>query len=369
MAQRATSLGPKPSLCYLFFFFYVLFGEVAQRATSLGPKPSLFSFFVVSIFGFLVFAFARKKTLFSPQTVPFLCIFGLCLPLFLFILFSASSSFTFSFFVSLLFFFLLPSFLFFIFVSGSCFFLLFFASLFQDVLLFFFFFPASCLVLFWIIMLDFFLLCILFSGCCCFLLFLLCYFVAFWFLEACQKTSLKKWKFQKYQKWKMQKKKRTFWQEQLAQLCSQIVSFSFMYFCKFCFFAENTIKIGVSAPPKKEKNTKKQKNPSVKNWSKLALKTGPSMLRNKIGPVFNARHGSFFCFFFFFFFAKSSSFCRENEIFKTKKQKKKDQFLTLEKAKLGPVFNSTAYIYIHMAAEWNFGRKKAPKIIFSPVLL
>ena len=26
-----------------------------------------------------------------------------------------------------------------------------------------------------------------------------------------------------------------------------------------------------------------------------------------------------------------------------------DQFLTLEKAKIGPVFNSTAYIYIYMA--------------------
>ena len=41
-------------------------------------------------------------------------------------------------------------------------------------------------------------------------------------------------------------KKRTFWQEQLAQVCSQIVSF--FVFCvsfNFAFFAENTIKIGV----------------------------------------------------------------------------------------------------------------------------
>ena len=79
---------------------------------------------------------------------------------------------------------------------------------------------------------------------------------------------------------------------------------SFFLFCvslNFAFFAENTIKIGVSAKTKKEKNTKKNKKPSVKNWSKLALKTGPIMLRNKIGPVFNARNGSFFFVFFVFF--------------------------------------------------------------------
>ena len=61
-------------------------------------------------------------------------------------------------------------------------------------------------------------------------------------------------------------KKRTFSQEQLAQLCSQIVSFFF--FCvslNFAFFSENTIKIGVSA---KKKTQKKTKN--------LVLKTGPS---------------------------------------------------------------------------------------------
>ena len=50
-----------------------------------------------------------------------------------------------------------------------------------------------------------------------------------------------------------------------------------------------------------KKNTHKKKlKPSVKNWSKLALKTGPSMLRNKIGPVFNARNGSFVLVYFSF---------------------------------------------------------------------
>ena len=84
------------------------------------------------------------------------------------------------------------------------------------------------------------------------------------------------------------------------------------------------------------------------------------MLRNKIGPIFNARNVVFFCFFSSFFFEKSSSFCKENEIFKnkkTKKTKKMDQFLTLEKAKIGQVFNSTAYIYIYgnaLVQMWHF---------------
>ena len=54
-------------------------------------------------------------------------------------------------------------------------------------------------------------------------------------------------------------KKRTLEQEQLAQLCAQIVCFFF--FCIsliFALFAENTIKIGVSA--KKKKKTKKITN-------------------------------------------------------------------------------------------------------------
>ena len=73
------------------------------------------------------------------------------------------------------------------------------------------------------------------------------------------------------------------------------------------------------------------------------------MLRNIIGPVFNFRNCVFFCCFFLLVFQKSSSFCRENEIFKNKKAKKTkklDQFLTLKRANLGPVFNFTAYIYM-----------------------
>ena len=59
------------------------------------------------------------------------------------------------------------------------------------------------------------------------------------------------------------------------------------------------------------------------------------------------------CFLLFLFacllFQESSSFCRENEIFKNKKQKKQnmDQVLTYKKANIGPALNSTAYIYIY----------------------
>ena len=63
------------------------------------------------------------------------------------------------------------------------------------------------------------------------------------------------------------------------------------------------------------------------------------MLRNIIGPVFNFRIMFFVVVVaFLLVFQKSSSFCRENEIFKNKKTKKMDQFLTLKRATIGPVF-------------------------------
>ena len=80
------------------------------------------------------------------------------------------------------------------------------------------------------------------------------------------------------------------------------------------------------------------------------LKTGPSMLRNIIGPIFNTRIGSFVVHFLFFEY--SSSFCRENEIFENKKQKHKnnlDQFLKLEKDNLDQ-FLTLQHIYIYMDA-------------------
>ena len=59
---------------------------------------------------------------------------------------------------------------------------------------------------------------------------------------------------EKTEKMKNAEKKRTFWQEQLAQLCSQIVSFFFFgVSLNFACFAENTINIGFSAPKKTKK--------------------------------------------------------------------------------------------------------------------
>ena len=224
-------------------------------------------------------------------------------------------------------------------------------------MLFCFCFSACCLALFWIIMFDFLLLCILFSSSWCFWFLLFSYLVFFLILTTYQKTSLKILEIAKKTKMKNAQKKDILTRAVSTGVLTNSVFFLFLCFFKFCSFAENTIKIGVSAPQKRKKKHKKKQKPSVKNWSKLALKTGPSMLRNKIGPVFNARNVVFFVYFLLFF-EKSSSFCRENEIFKNEKKIKKktnkqlDQFLTLGKAKIGPVFNSTAHIYIYIYNSW-----------------
>ena len=57
-----------------------------------------------------------------------------------------------------------------------------------------------------------------------FLVLLLSYFVFFELWLPIKKHLWKTWTLQKTQKWKMHKN-RTFWQEQFAQVCSQIVSF------------------------------------------------------------------------------------------------------------------------------------------------
>ena len=95
MAQRATSLGPKPSLFYLFLFFFVVF-------------------FVVCLFPCL--CFCLKNPVF-PLKRAFLCIFSVCpfvslLPCFTFSFFfvSLSSSFLFPSFLFLSFLFLVLAF-------------------------------------------------------------------------------------------------------------------------------------------------------------------------------------------------------------------------------------------------------------------
>ena len=98
----------------------------------------------------------------------------------------------------------------------------------------------------------------------------------------------------------------------------------------------------VAAPPKNKK-TKKKQNSKVKKWSKLKFKSGPIMLRNISGPLFNFKM-CVLLLLFWLVFQTSSSFCRENEIF----EKKMDHFLTLKRAKIGPLFTITAYIYIYI---------------------
>ena len=152
---------------------------MAQRATSLGPKPSLVSFVV--FFAFLSW-FLIEKPVFSPQKGHFCCSL-FCVSLCFFLAFlgpphfslSLSLSLSCSFLSSFLpfcfsFLYLVLVFLFVCFYISSCF-------------LFLFFCLSSCFVLNH--NLRFVLLCILFSRCCCFLP--LSYFVIFWFLETYQK--------------------------------------------------------------------------------------------------------------------------------------------------------------------------------------
>ena len=126
---------------------------MAQRTTSLGPKPSLFSFCFFwgfcfsSLRSFLCFLI-DKKTSFPHKKGHFLFIFQ-CLPLFLFSIFGASplSSLSLSLSLSCSF---LSSFLpvfHFLFLVLAFSFLLCLLFLFQDVLLFLLFCLLSCVVL------------------------------------------------------------------------------------------------------------------------------------------------------------------------------------------------------------------------------
>ena len=208
---------------------------MAQRATSLGPKPSLFYYlfcFFVSLSLLLL-----EKNLFSPQERAFFVYF-FCVSLCFSLAFFELPPFSLSLSLSLLLFFLLPSFLFFIFVSGSCFLFLLFASLLQDVLLFlfvFFFCFLSCFVLnhhvgfMFALHLVFWLLLSLF--------FLLCYFVVFfWILGNLSKTSLKQMEIPKIAKMKNAQKKTDI----LTRGISTVVltnSVVFFFFCVSLNFA------------------------------------------------------------------------------------------------------------------------------------
>ena len=78
------------------------------------------------------------------------------------------------------------------------------------------------------------------------------------------------------------------------------------------------------------------------------------MLRNIIGPLFNFKICVFFLLFFLGLFFKnpllSAGRTRFLKTKKAKKTKKLDHFLTLKRAKIGPLFNFTAYIYMYVRA-------------------
>ena len=145
MAQRATSLGPKPSLFLLFVFFFVFF-----------PLP------------FLYLLFNRKTQFFPPKKGNF-CLF-ICVSLcFSLALFGPPPFFPFSFFVSLLLFsFFLPVFH----LSFWLFIFLFFGLLlgsrcyvvFLFLLVVFFCFESSCLIYFCFV--SCFLILVVFGFCC-----------------------------------------------------------------------------------------------------------------------------------------------------------------------------------------------------------
>ena len=107
-------------------------------------------------------------------------------------------------------------------------------------------------------------------------------------------------------------------------------------------------KKGVSTPPPKKKNQKNKKKTKVKNWFKLKLKIGPSMLRNIIGPMFLASKNVFCCSLFcFFYILLSAGGTRFSKTKTNKKNNELDQYLTLKRANVGPVLNFTAlFIYL-----------------------
>ena len=158
MAQRATSLGPKPSLFFVFIFFcfFCFFGGFKGQVRwpkgpphlALNPPYFLFVFLVfifLLCFPFFVF-FNRQKDSFPPKKGHFLFIFQ-CLPLFLFSLFVASPLSSLSLSLSLSCSFLysfLPVFHFLVLLLAFSFCCVCF--LFQDVLLFLLFCLLSCVV-------------------------------------------------------------------------------------------------------------------------------------------------------------------------------------------------------------------------------
>ena len=118
--------------------------------------------------------------------------------------------------------------------------------------------------------------------------------------------------------------------------------FSFLCFFNFCIFAENTIKIGGSAPPPKPKN---KNNKILKKWSKL--KSGLIMLRNISGPLFNFKNCVFCCFLACF--SKILFFLQGERDFRKQKNKKTGPLFNFKKRKNWTTFELySIYIYVYM---------------------
>ena len=103
------------------------------------------------------------------------------------------------------------------------------------------------------------------------------YFLIFGYLS---KTSLRNLEIAK--KIKNAEKKDILTRTVSTGVLTTSVLFVFGISSKFAFFGENTIKIGVSAKTQQKTNN-------------AVLKTCPSMLHNKLGPVFNTTFGPFVC--------------------------------------------------------------------------
>ena len=102
---------------------------------------------------------------------------------------------------------------------------------------------------------------------------LLALFFCIFYFGKPNKNIFKKTEIEKTAKIKMQKKTDTLTRAVSTIVFTNSVFFSFLCFFKFCIFDENTIKIGVSAPPPQKKKTKKNKK--INKFYKL--KTGPSI--------------------------------------------------------------------------------------------
>ena len=92
------------------------------------------------------------------------------------------------------------------------------------------------------------------------------------------------------------------------------------------------------------------------------------MLRNKIGPSFDAKKVFFFSFFWLVFLKNLILPAERRGFLKNKKRKKReklDQVLTQKKAIFGPSFDSTAYIYIYIKLGKNRVHPEWPSMLLA----